>query len=424
MKLTRRLAPLALVALLAACADKDVAKPAELVEFRSTADLQRVWGVNLGGNQPRLRLGLGIATEGESIFVASYGGAVLALHSDDGRRIWRVDTDLNLSGGPGVGEGLLVVGSADGDILALDAATGAERWKTRINSEILSAPDVGGGMVLLRTGDGRLVALRASDGQQEWSVEQEVPRLSLRGTARPLVSGNLAVSGFDNGRVVAAQLVDGFTVWENTVAPPSGRTELDRLSDVDTAIVAAEGEFYVVTYQGKAARLDRETGTPLWTRDVSSYSGLVIDDSAVYVSTAGGEVVKLDRRSGVEIWKQDAMVRRRLSPPALLGSLVAVADLEGYVHFLDRETGELAARLRPVQSRVSAAPVITGDKMIVMDAEGRIAALRIRATGEEASGAVIRGGASGGGGSGGKGGSSNSRTDSPTGFSTRKRPGT
>jgi len=427
MRLTSRLAPLVLVALLAACADKDVAKPAELIAFRSTADLQRVWSVNLGGNEPRLRLGLGLATEGETVFVASHGGAVLALHRDDGRRIWRVDSDLNLTGGPGAGDGLVVVGSANGDVLAFDSATGAERWKTRVNSEILSAPDVGGGMVLLRTSDGRLIALRASDGEQEWAIEQEVPRLSLRGTARPLVSDGLAVSGFDNGRVVAAQLADGFTVWDNVVAPPSGRSELDRLADIDTAVVAADGAFYVVTYQGKAARLDRETGTPLWTRDVSSYSGLTIDDAAVYVSTAGGEVVKIDRRSGVELWKQDALSRRRLSPPALLGPLVAVADLQGYVHFLDRETGEPAARIKPLQTRVSATPVITGDKMVVMDAEGHIAALRIRASGEDASGAAVRGSSSGGGdggGGGGRGGSSTSRTDSPTGFSTRKRPGT
>lgn len=425
MRLASRLAPLVLAALLAACADKDTAKPAELVAFRSTADLQRVWGVNLGGNEPRLRLGLGLASQGEAVFVASYGGAVLALNRDDGRRIWRVDSGLSLSGGPGAGEGLVVVGSANGDVLALDAATGSERWKTRVNSEILSAPDVGGGMVLLRSGDGRLIALRASNGEQVWAIEQEVPRLSLRGTGRPLVSDGLAISGFDNGRVVAAQLADGFTVWDNVVAPPSGRTELDRLADIDTAVVEADGAFYVVTYQGKAARLDRETGTPLWTRDVSSYSGLVVDDAAVYVSTAGGEVVKIDRRSGIELWKQGALARRRLSPPALLGPLVAVADLQGYVHFFDRETGEPAARVKPLQTRVSATPVVSGDKMIVMDAEGRIAALRIRATGEEASGAVVRGGSTGGGGGGGgKGGSSTSRTDSPTGFSTRKRPGT
>lgn len=427
MRLTRRLAPLVLVALVAACADKDKAKPAELIEFRSTADLQRVWSVNLGGNEPRLRLGLGVDVEGEVIYVASYGGAVLALNRDDGRRIWRVDSRLNLSGGPGVGDGLVVVGSANGDILALDAATGEERWKTRVNSEILSSPDVGGGMVVLRTGDGRLVALRARDGQQEWAVEQEVPRLSLRGTGRPLVSGGLAVAGFDNGRVVATQLVDGFTVWENIVAQPAGRTELDRLVDIDTAIVDSGSELYVVTYQGKAARVDRDTGTPLWSRDVSSYSGLTIDEGGVYVSTADGDLVKLDRRTGVEIWKQSVLVRRRLSPPGLLGNLVAVADFEGYVHFFDRETGEPAARLRPVQARVSAPPVVSGDKLVVMDAEGRIAAVRIRAEGESASGTIVRGAAQGGGGGGsggGKGGTGTSRTDSPTGFSTRKRPGT
>src|SRR5690606_31347950 len=293
--------------------------------------------------------------------------------------------------------------------------TGEIRWRTRINSEVLSAPHIANDTVLLRLVDGRLVALRAADGTQMWSVEEEVPRLSLRGTARPLIVGNLAVSGFDNGRVLAAQLSDGATVWEINVAPPTGRSELERLVDIDTAIHALGDSIYVVTYQGRAASLDRATGDVNWTRDMSSYSGLAIDDEAVYVSTAEGAVVRLNRANGVEIWRQEALSRRRLSAPAVLGPLVAVADLAGYVHFLDRSNGALAARVHPLSARVITPPVVSGDILVMMDVEGNIAALRIAAVGEEARGNIVRGKSGGGG--GGSGSTPSNRSP------TRTRPG-
>src|SRR5690606_21299941 len=249
-----RIAPLALAVLLAAgcSSSEDTQPPAELVEFRSTADIVRVWSASVPGAEPRLRLGLGVAAEGEAIIAAGHDGDVIAFNRADGRRLWRTSTKLKLSGGPGTGQGIAVVGSNGGDIVALDAATGEIRWRTRINSEVLSAPHIANDTVLLRLVDGRLVALRAADGTQMWSVEEEVPRLSLRGTARPLIVGNLAVSGFDNGRVLAAQLSDGATVWEINVAPPTGRSELERLVDIDTAIHALGDSIYVVTYQGRA----------------------------------------------------------------------------------------------------------------------------------------------------------------------------
>src|SRR5690606_6214314 len=178
-----RLTPLVLVALLAACSSsKDTQPPAQLTEFRSTADIERVWSANLSGAKPQLRLGLGVAAAGDAVFAASHGGEVVAFNRADGRRLWRTDTRLDLTGGPGAGENLVVVGSDSGDIVALDAATGETRWKTRINSEVLSAPAIASDTVLVRTTDGRLSALRVTDGSLIWAAEEEVPRLSLRGT--------------------------------------------------------------------------------------------------------------------------------------------------------------------------------------------------------------------------------------------------
>jgi outer membrane protein assembly factor BamB len=381
--LLSRFAPVAglvlLGILLAACSSKDkkVDPPAELTDFKSTINVKKLWSQSTGGDKPKLRLGLGVAVEDNRVFAAGHDGEVHAYALDSGKQLWRTKTKTKLAGGPGVGQGVVVVGASYGDIVALDAATGAQKWKTRVNSEILSAPAVGSDMVVLRSVDGRLHGLRLGDGSEIWSAEQQVPRLSLRGTAAPIIAGDVAVSGFDNGRVMAVNLRDGSTAWDTTVAPPSGRSELERLVDIDSSLRAVDDDLYAVSFQGKVVRLARDTGQVWWSRDLSSYRGLAIDEDGVYVSTADGLVVKIGRRTGIEIWRQEVLSNRRLSAPAVLDGQVAVADLKGYVHFLDVGSGALSARESSGGERVSNAPVVANDTLLVINDEGRISAFRI-----------------------------------------------
>jgi outer membrane protein assembly factor BamB len=204
-----------------------------------------------------------------------------------------------------------------------------------------------------------------------------VPKLSLRGVAIPSIAGDLAVSGFDNGRMMAVSLRDGATAWEATIAPPSGRSELDRLVDIDSTVGVVGDDLYVVTFQGRVARVARDTGQIWWTRDISSYRGLTTDEDGVYISTSDGQVVKIGRRTGVEMWRSDVLKNRRLSAPAVLGGQVAVADLKGYVHFLDASTGALTARESNGGERVSTPPVVAKDLMLFMNDKGHLSAFRI-----------------------------------------------
>ena len=262
-------------------------------------------------------------------------------------------------------------------MVALDAATGGLRWKTRINSEILSAPVIGGGVVLVRAVDGRLVALSASNGRQIWAAEQNVPRLSLRGSGTPVIAGELAVCGFDNGRLMAIGLRDGQTAWDVALAPPSGRSELERLIDVDSGISAVEEDLYAVSFQGKVARIAKDTGQLWWSRDLSSYRGLATDEDGVYVSTADGQLVKIGRRTGVELWRTDRLKNRRLSAPAVINGQVAVADLAGYVHFFDANTGAPTAHVKSGGARVTTPPVVAGGFVLFMNEKGHVTAYRV-----------------------------------------------
>jgi outer membrane protein assembly factor BamB len=368
----------AAVLALGACDSKDkkVDKPAELTDIKSpTVRIQKVWGASVGGGGKKLRLGLGLASLDDRLYAAGRDGDVAAFDIRTGKQLWRVETRLELAGGTGAGAGAVAVGSADGHVVVLSADNGAEKWRANVKGEVLSAPAISENQVIVRTVDGKLRGLALSDGAEVWTTEQQIPRLTLRGTAAPVVARDMAVSGFDNGRVMAVSLADGATVWDSPVSPSHGRTELERLNDIDAAVRVMGEDVYVAGFQGRAAMLSLESGQVWWTRDVSSYRGVDLDDDQMYVSTSQGELVALKRRTGVEVWRTDSLKNRSLSAPAVAGDHVVVADLEGYVHWFDRATGGVAARAKSSGDRVTNAPLSVNGVVYVISDQGDISAL-------------------------------------------------
>src|SRR5690349_16783356 len=372
---------LATMLALSACKAKDdkkkVDQPVELVDIKNpTVKIQKVWGASVGGGGKKLRLGLGLAKAGDHIIAAGADGEVAAFNRQTGKQIWRTKTKIELSGGTGASLDLVAVGSADGQVLALSASEGKELWRADVKGEILSAPAVGLKEVVVRTVDGRLRALSVADGAELWSTEQQIPRLTLRGAAAPVIAHDMAFSGFDNGRVVAVNMADGATVWDAPVSPSHGRTELERLNDIDAAVKVSGDDVFVAGFQGRAAMLSLESGQIWWTQNVSSYRAVDFDDDQVYVSTAPGEVIAMKKRSGVEVWRNDTLKRRSLSAPVVAGDYVVVADLDGYVHFLDRATGVIAGRAKTSGDRVNNAPLSVEGNVYLITDKGDITALR------------------------------------------------
>lgn len=379
MGISRRWLVAGALLVLAACSkDKDIDQPAKLTDFNATLRVQRVWSASVAdkGAKP-LRLGLGLAVEGKRVFAAGRKGEVAAFDLETGRSLWRVKTKLAFSGGPGAGAGLVVVGSTFGDLVALNQTNGATVWKVRLNGEVLSAPAVNERLVAIRTVDGKLRGLSLRDGHELWSQEQQVPRLSLRGTSWPVMTGDLVLCGFDNGKVTAVNANDGSVQWETTISPAHGKTELERLDDIDASVRVSGSDVYAIGFQGRIAMLALDTGQIWWAHDASSFRGLGLDDAGLYYSSADGEIVALRRRTGTELWRQKALLHRRLSAAVETDSAVVAADYQGYVHWLDKATGALAARVGTGKVRISNAPVAVGNMVLVVNDVGKISAFRV-----------------------------------------------
>lgn len=350
----------------------------KLESFKAELQLKTQWSASAGKGQGKLWNNLQPVVDADIIYVADVRGAVFAFDRFNGRRQWKTNLKMDVSGAVGIGGGRLIVGSLAGDVVALDQDDGKELWRTNIEHEVLSAPAADDELVVVQTQDDRLIGLSAVDGRRLWEFSGNPSLLTLRGSSAPLLAGGLVFAGLSSGKVVALELEQGLPVWEQRVALPGGRTELERLVDIDGQLLLKNDVLYVAAFQGRIAGLSPDNGRILWQRDASSYTGLAQGFGNAYVSLAGGEVEAVDERSSGTMWSNQKLLRRQLSGPALLSSNVAVADFKGYLHLLSQVDGRFVARKRIDRKGVRAQPLVVGNWMYLYGNSGKLVAITIK----------------------------------------------
>lgn len=375
---------LAIVIVLSGCqtvggwfsSDKDVAQPAELVELSSSIPIERVWSTSVGKGINKSRPQLRPFHEGGRIWTADYRGRVTAVDAETGRVEHRFDTGLALSGGPTVQDGLVLLGTFDGELAVLDAGNGAVRWRARLSSEVLAAPVLHEGIVIVRCIDGRVFGLDRSDGARVWVYDRSVPLLTLRGNSPPLTRAGQVFIGYDDGTVSALRAADGTVLWEQRVSAGEGRTELERLADIDGPMMVVGTELYVVTYHGRLAGLALESGRMLWVKEIASATGLSLRRTQLAASDREDTLWMVDRRNGSTLWSDESLARRELTRPVFYGSMLVVADFEGYLHFYNSDDGELIGRTRASRDAPAEAPLVVGNMLYLLDEDGTLSAWR------------------------------------------------
>jgi outer membrane protein assembly factor BamB len=264
--------------------DKDLRKPTELKDIANPALKTNVqWSGSAGNGSDMQYTGLRMALAPDALFAADVGGDVYALDAKSGRRIWRSETNARIASGPSLSGNSVLIGTLDGEVIALKRADGRELWRTKLSSEVQAAPAGDGNVLVVKTIDGRIQGLSADKGQKLWTLDRSVPNLTLRGLSEALVSGDRAFVGLDNGRLLALRLTDGSAIWEQGISFGTGRTELERLTDIDADLLINDKDIYAVSYGGEMACLDTETGQVAWRRSVRSYTGMAVIGEQVIV---------------------------------------------------------------------------------------------------------------------------------------------
>ncbi|MFA9419021.1 MAG: outer membrane protein assembly factor BamB [Gammaproteobacteria bacterium] len=363
-----------------ACSSKDNSEPpAPLTKIEQPIPLYMAWKVETGAGIDTASYNMRPLLIQDTIYSIDTQGMVSSINAENGRLNWVSFTRLASITGLSGTEGMVIASSKNGDLNAYDIEDKnlKLRWSIRLKGEVRAVPVVSDQQVFVRTVDGKLSALSLLDGSIQWTVSRRVPALSLTGNSQPLVQGNLVIAGFDDGKISAFNRENGQTVWQTTVSNPSGRTEIERLVDLDGQFILRDGIIYISSYQGRLAAIQAIDGNVLWSREFSSYQAIDADDEALYLSSDDSHIWSIDRRTGSAFWKQEVLHARKITAPMIIGEKLVVADFEGYLHLFDKSEGSLLGRVRPTQNRHIAKPLIWQDSVIIIDSTGLLAGVRI-----------------------------------------------
>jgi outer membrane protein assembly factor BamB len=349
--------------------------PAELVEFEHELLIESLWEEGFKGSRGA-KLKLHPSYQDGVLYLAEPTGGLYALNAKTGETLWSKDLDSPLSGGPGVGEGVLALGTLEAELIVLNAQDGSERWRKRVGSEVLSTPSIRDGHVVCQTSDGSVAAYSIDKGERRWDFKRSVPVLSLRGNSSPIISESHVIVGFASGKLIGLAMYSGLAVWETEISTPQGKTELERVVDIDADLNLVEGTLYVSAFQGDVAAVSEFSGVVLWRRKISSYAGLDANWRQLFVTDDQDHIWALDTNNGATLWQQQALHARRLSAPAMVGEYLVVGDLEGYVHWLSQDDGREMARIKVGSDPVRYKPLVIEDIVYILDEGGTLSALK------------------------------------------------
>lgn len=383
MKTSTLFLPAVLVALLAGCAGsvEPEYEPRELTDINPQVELDRDWSQGIGEGLGVARYPITPALDDGVLYAADQSGLVRAIDAATGERQWQVELGTPISSGLRAVAGRVYLGTRNGEVVALDQSSGEEQWRARVSSEVLAPPQANNRLLIVQSVDGAVTALDRTTGEEQWVYNSSEPALTLRGTGTPQVIDQVTFAGFANGRLVTLDNRSGQALWDMRVAVPQGRSEVERLVDLDgQPLLTRDGRLYVTSYNGRLLALEATSGEVLWERESSSYLSPMLVGDTLYTVNEASHVLALDALSGRVIWESDALEGRWLTSPTFVDGRIVVGDYEGYIHLLDARSGDLVGR-RNVGDGISLEPIGNGQRLYVMTNDGELSAFDVSATG-------------------------------------------
>ena len=347
--------------------------PSELVDFEASAEIQKLWDVSIGDGVGQQYLKLYPLLLSDRLVVTDRNGTLQAVNLNDGDTIWSVDLDVVISGGVGGNEKYHAVTSRDGEVILLDATDGKVKWKANVSSEVLVPANIVSNNLILRTVDGKIIALQLESGVEQWVYKRDVPALSLRGSSRLITEGNKIFAGLDSGRLVALNN-NGNPLFDAAVAIPRGKSELERIIDIDGDAVLRNDVLYIASFQGSVIALDVRKGQLIWRRKLSTFTGVEVAGSALFSSDEHDHVWALDKNNGATIWKMDKLSARSITRPVAMDDAIVVGDYDGYLHWISQYDGHFLARVEADGSGFIVPPLVSGNRVYALSRDGELTA--------------------------------------------------
>ena len=355
--------------------DEEEEGPSELYSVVDNRTLDREWSVSNGNDGLYGRL-IPVVYDGKVFFINSLG-YISSVDLDTGKLVWSKDTQDIVSSGLDVNFKTISYGTLDGNLVAIDYENGNEIWRSPTSSESLSPPVNSGSHIIVQTIDGRVAGYELKTGRRDWFHQTVLPSLTLRGTSRPFIDQGFIFTGFASGKIAMIYPDSGAIRLELPVTLNEGKSELERIVDIDGRSIIVNNLLVAASYQGNLTAINLRDGRPAWQEEISSVKDLTSNGNRIIAVDSKGLVKAFGTATGARIWEQEDLKLRKLTAPASISNLIAIGDFEGYIHLLNAQSGNFEGREKVSRNAITEI-VSQGSYLLVADESGRVQKFTIK----------------------------------------------
>lgn len=222
---------------------------------------------------------------------------------------------------------------------------GTLQWKIFVG-EVLAPPSASSNYVVIRTTENEFLSLRTLDGSLVWNYKTQKNSLNVRSWGSLIISDDVIYSGISSGKIIALNLLNGSLIWETTYSQPTGSSDIQRSSSATSQPLSDEFFVYIVSNDGKIASISKRDGSVIWSRPLSSFSGIISDQNNIFVTHSSGAIYSIAKETSKVLWRNADLLGRDVSRGYLYKNFLIYYDYEGYLHFLDKDSGEIISRMK------------------------------------------------------------------------------
>lgn len=275
-----------------------------------SATPQRVWSAKIGaGSSRKNRISAAPIVADGRIFTIDAGTLVTAT-SSSGAALWSTDLTAAFDKGGGLSAGGLAVSgnqlfatSGYGELVALDAASGQVLWRQNVSSPMSSAPATDGQAVYVSGRDGSAWAIDAASGKVIWQVPGTPGKTAYVGTAAPTIGDRAVIFPSAGGDLMSVLKIGGGTrVWQSSLAGKRLGRAYALTYDVTGDAVIAGKTLFAGSGSGRTVAMSASSGEKIWSAGEGALGPVAVAGGSLFLVNDEAKLVRLDAETGETIW--------------------------------------------------------------------------------------------------------------------------
>lgn len=355
------------------------------------SSLKKVWSADAGeGSRSRLPLTAQPVVLGQSIFTLDTDSKLSSFSTEDGKRRWSVDVrdpneeDPVISGGIAADGGMVYVTAGYDELVAVDAGKGEIKWRAPLTSPSRAAPTVAGSHVFVTTMSNSVLAVNTADGKVEWEFSGLGQNTGLIGAASPAATDDMVVPAFSSGEIYALRSGNGSVAWSDNLSNTVRLGGMTGLSDIRGLPVIEDGIVYAISFGGKMAAINLNSGDRVWSKDITGAKTPWVAGNRIFLISSESQIVSLDKEKGTVLWvsqlarfkdKEDKTGPIIWTGPILAGGRLMAFSSDGRVAEVDPGKGTLISEWGSGDD-VRISPVVAGQTLYILGEDGGLTAYR------------------------------------------------